>query len=105
MWEDIKSGSKWVLVIRCYFPDDLPKAVGHPCAPESNEVYESNHGISVLAGLIQGQCEVLHHTKFKERSEKQSQSETEAKNESSPVFLCKYAFSFHKSITSFFTSG
>lgn len=38
MFEDIETGSKWVVVNRCYFPSDLPEAVGHPCAPESNEV-------------------------------------------------------------------
>jgi hypothetical protein len=38
MWEDSKTGSKWVIVTRCYFPGDLPENVGRPCAPESNEV-------------------------------------------------------------------
>ena len=38
MWEEIETGSKWVLVSQCYFPGDLPAAVGHPCASESNEV-------------------------------------------------------------------
>lgn len=38
MWEDCKSGSKWVIVNRCYFPGDLPENVGRPSAPESNEV-------------------------------------------------------------------
>lgn len=38
MWEDTGTGSKWVMVNRCFFPGDLPEAVGCPCAPESNEV-------------------------------------------------------------------
>ena len=38
MWEDAKTGSRWVVVKRCYFPSDLPEAVAHPCAPESSEV-------------------------------------------------------------------
>lgn len=38
MWEDSKTGSKWIIVTRCYFPGDLPENVGRPCAPESNEV-------------------------------------------------------------------
>ena len=38
MWEDSKTGSKWVIVTRCYFPRDLPENVGRPYAPESNEV-------------------------------------------------------------------
>ena len=38
MWEDSKTGSKWVVVKRCYFPIDLPEAVAYPCAPESSEV-------------------------------------------------------------------
>lgn len=38
MWEDSRTGSKWVIVTRCYFPGDLPENVGRPCSPESNEV-------------------------------------------------------------------
>lgn len=38
MWEDMKSGSKWVIVNTCYFPSDLPENVGRPSTPESNEV-------------------------------------------------------------------
>lgn len=39
MWEDRKTGSKWVIVNSCYFPSDLPENVGRPSTPESNEVY------------------------------------------------------------------
>ncbi|XP_015582117.1 uncharacterized protein LOC8268130 [Ricinus communis] len=92
MWEDVETGSKWVLVRQCYFPGDLPKAVGHPCAPESNEVYESNHESSILADLIQGPCQVLPPTKFQENAERRSQLGIEGKNESWPVFLCKWFY-------------
>ncbi|KAI3703020.1 hypothetical protein L6452_28774 [Arctium lappa] len=48
MWEDSKTSKKWVTVTRCFFPGDLPEGVGRPCAPESNEVYESNHETTFL---------------------------------------------------------
>lgn len=92
MWEEIETGSKWVLVSQCFFPGDLPAAVGHPCAPESNEVYESNHESSVMASLIEGPCEVLPPNKFKEMSERQNQLATEANNGSAPVFICKWFY-------------
>lgn len=92
MWEEIETGSKWVLVSRCYFPGDLPAAVGHPCAPESNEVYESNHESSVMASLIEGPCEVLPPNKFKEMSERQNLLAIEANNGSAPVFICKWFY-------------
>ncbi|KDP39202.1 hypothetical protein JCGZ_00959 [Jatropha curcas] len=92
MWEDIETGTKWVLVNRCYFPGDLPKAVGHPCASESNEVYESNHESSLMAGLIQGQCKVLPSIKFQINSERQNQLGTEANIGSDPVFICKWFY-------------
>lgn len=38
MWEDGKTRSKWVVASRCYFPADLPEAVGRPFSPEINEV-------------------------------------------------------------------
>nr|GEV77395.1 RNA-directed DNA polymerase, eukaryota [Tanacetum cinerariifolium] len=37
MWEDSKTNKKWVTMTRYFLPDDLPKRVCHPCAPESNE--------------------------------------------------------------------
>ncbi|KAJ6775961.1 RING/FYVE/PHD ZINC FINGER SUPERFAMILY PROTEIN [Salix koriyanagi] len=92
MWEEIETGSKWVLVSQCYFPGDLPAAVGHPCAPESNEVYESNHVSSVMASLIEGPCEVFPPNNFKEMSERQNQLATEANSGSVPVYICKYVF-------------
>ena len=39
MWEDCKTGLKWVKVTNCYFPDDLPGNIGHPCISEVNEVF------------------------------------------------------------------
>lgn len=38
MWEDNNTRAKWVTVHRCYFPGDLPEAVGRPCGLESSEV-------------------------------------------------------------------
>ncbi|XP_065862461.1 uncharacterized protein [Euphorbia lathyris] len=90
MWEDIGNGSKWVTATQCYFPGDLPEAVGHPCAPEINEVYESNHENSIMADLIQGPCEVLPPTKFQENRERQRQLGIEGNKESQPVFLCGF---------------
>ncbi|CAL5390385.1 unnamed protein product [Camellia sinensis] len=87
MWEDNKTRSKWVIVNRCYFPDDLPEAVGRPCYPESNEVYESNHGSTIMAGLIRGPCEVLPPGKFIEENERRSRLGTGANDQ--PLFLCK----------------
>ncbi|KAL5548487.1 hypothetical protein UlMin_003718 [Ulmus minor] len=92
MWEDSKSGSKWVIVSRCYFPGDLPENVGRPCSPESNEVYESNHESTVMAGLIQGPCEVLPPTKFKEESERRSQTGIEPNSGLRPLFVCKWLY-------------
>lgn len=38
MWEDSETNLKWLIVHKCYFPDDLPEEVGRPGAPQSNEV-------------------------------------------------------------------
>ncbi|OVA10065.1 Bromo adjacent homology (BAH) domain [Macleaya cordata] len=91
LWEDTKTGSKWAIVNRCYLPDDLPEVVGRPCTPENNEVYESNHGSTVRASLIQGSCEVLSPNKFKEECERRTRLEHETNDGLQPVFLCKYA--------------
>nr|GEZ64080.1 putative bromo adjacent homology (BAH) domain, zinc finger, RING/FYVE/PHD-type [Tanacetum cinerariifolium] len=69
IWEDSKTNKKWVTVTRYFFPDDLPERVCHPCAPESNEVYESNYQLTLPAGSIHSPCEVLPPEKFsKERA-------------------------------------
>lgn len=38
MWEDKNTATKWVMVNQCYFPGDLPEAVGRTCGLESSEV-------------------------------------------------------------------
>lgn len=92
MWEDVKSGSKFVDIRRCYFPGDLPETVGRPYTPESNEVYESNNTITVLANLIRGPCGVLPITKFEEESAKRSLLGAEETKGLRPIFLCKWLY-------------
>ncbi|KAE8660246.1 indole-3-acetate O-methyltransferase 1-like [Hibiscus syriacus] len=89
MWEDAKTRIKWVVVKRCYFPNDLPEGVVHPCAPETSEVYESINGSTVMATSIQRPCEVLPAAKFKEESERRSQLGIEATEGLRAIFLCK----------------
>nr|XP_027063178.1 uncharacterized protein LOC113689633 [Coffea arabica] len=72
MWEDIKMKTRWVSVNKCYFPADLPQAVGRPCGLESSEVYESTISCTVMAGLVQGLCEVLPPGRFIEEKEKRT---------------------------------
>ncbi|KAL6975245.1 hypothetical protein U1Q18_024041 [Sarracenia purpurea var. burkii] len=92
MWEDNKTRSKWVKVDRCYFPGDLPEAVGRPCSPENSEVYESNHCSTITAGLIRGPCEVLPPRKYIEESERRSRLGIGANDGLRPLFLCKWFF-------------
>ncbi|XP_076919640.1 uncharacterized protein LOC143580530 [Bidens hawaiensis] len=92
MWEDNKTNKKWVTVTRCFFPDDLPEGIGRPCAPESNEVYESNHETTIPAGLIHGPCRVLPPRKLSEEKEVQPHSPTESFNKSEQFFLCKWFY-------------
>ncbi|XP_057977908.1 uncharacterized protein LOC131164612 [Malania oleifera] len=92
MWEDSKARSKWINVKQCYFPGDLPEVVGHPCTPESDEVYESNRDRTVMAGLIQGPCGVLPPDKFKEEFERRTQLGTEATDVLCPIYLCKWLY-------------
>ncbi|XP_039035810.1 uncharacterized protein LOC120172423 [Hibiscus syriacus] len=92
MWEDAKTGIKWVAVKRCYFPNDLPEGVVHPCVPETSEVYESNNDSTVMATSIQCPCEVLPAAKFKEESERRSQSGIEATEGLRAIFLCKWLY-------------
>ncbi|XP_052207443.1 uncharacterized protein LOC127811533 [Diospyros lotus] len=98
MWEDNKTRSKWCLVNRCYFPDDLPEAVGRPCSPESNEVYESTHGSTKMVGLIQGPCIVLPPGKFIEESERRSRLGAVATGGLWPLFLCKWFYDEPKGV-------
>ncbi|MFS7929042.1 putative chromatin regulator PHD family [Helianthus anomalus] len=92
MWEDNKTNEKWVTVTRCFFPDDLPEGVGRPCAPESSEVYESNHETTLAAGMIHGPCEVLPPHKFSEETVIQAHSQTNAFDKPKRVFLCKWFY-------------
>ncbi|KAG4964338.1 hypothetical protein JHK85_039313 [Glycine max] len=73
MWEDCKTGLKWVKVTNCYFPDDLPGNIGHPCISEVNEVYESNGDRTEMANSIRGPCEVLPSDKFKQENDMRCQ--------------------------------
>ncbi|KAF4378063.1 hypothetical protein F8388_020699 [Cannabis sativa] len=92
MWEDSKTGSKWVIVNRCYFPGDLPENVGRPCTTDSNEVYDSNHDSTIMAGLINGPCEVLPLTKFKDENERRSQLNADSNSRLHPIFICKWFY-------------
>ncbi|KAG8365114.1 hypothetical protein BUALT_Bualt18G0070700 [Buddleja alternifolia] len=92
MWEDNNSLAKWVTVNRCYFPGDLPEAVGHPCSLESCEVYESICGTTLMAGLIESPCEVLPPRKFAEERENRSRSGTQLNDHLPPIYLCKWIY-------------
>ncbi|KAM0018574.1 putative chromatin regulator PHD family [Helianthus debilis subsp. tardiflorus] len=92
MWEDSKTTKKLVTVTRCFFPDDLPEGVGRPCAPESSEVYESNHETVLVAGLIHGPCEVLPPSKFSEESDLQARLRSRGSERQKPLFLCKWFY-------------
>ncbi|PSR85267.1 PHD finger protein [Actinidia chinensis var. chinensis] len=98
MWEDNKTRSKWVIVNQCYFPGDMPQTAGHPCSPDSNEVYESNHGITIMASLIRGPCEVLPLGKFVKESERRSHLGSKANDRLWPLFLCKWIYDESKNV-------
>ncbi|KAJ8542867.1 hypothetical protein K7X08_005390 [Anisodus acutangulus] len=98
MWEDVKAGKKWVTVNRCYFPRDLPHAVGRPCSLESNEVYLSNCSSTVMAGQIQGPCEVLPPSKFNEERERRSRLETRPNCGLRPLYICKWIYDESKGL-------
>ncbi|KAL8209782.1 hypothetical protein R6Q57_006514 [Mikania cordata] len=97
MWEDNKTNKKWVSVTCCFFPDALPKGVGRPCAPESNEVYESNHETTLAVGLIHGPCEVLPPRKFEDRVI-QIHSQTENLDKPKRFFLSKWFYDEKKDL-------
>ncbi|KAK9074238.1 hypothetical protein SSX86_006835 [Deinandra increscens subsp. villosa] len=92
MWEDNMTNKKWVTVTRCFFPDDLPEGVGRPCAPESNEVYESNHETTLAAGLIHGPCKVLPPRKFSEERDTQTHSQAKTSDKPEQFYLCKWFY-------------
>ncbi|XP_074310879.1 uncharacterized protein LOC141646814 [Silene latifolia] len=86
MWEDSQTSSNWLLVHKCYFPDDLPGEVGRPGAPQINEVYESTHDSSVMAGSVQGPCQVLPFRKFGEEAGI-SEPTSQGNERTGPVFV------------------
>lgn len=92
MWEDIKMKTKWVSVNKCYFPADLPQAVGRPCGLESSEVYESTISCTVMAGLVQGLCEVLPPGRFIEEKEKRSSGGKRPNESLRPLYVCKWIY-------------
>ncbi|KAK1296186.1 PHD finger protein [Acorus calamus] len=98
LFEENKSGLKWAIVNRCYFPSDLPEAVSRPCSPENDEVYESNNESNVMTGLIQGPCVVLPFTNFKEESERRSHLEREIDDSLRPLFLCRLSYDESKGL-------
>ncbi|XP_010274120.1 PREDICTED: uncharacterized protein LOC104609484 [Nelumbo nucifera] len=98
LWEDTRTRSKWAIVNRCYSPSDLPEVVGRPCMPEDNEVYESNHESTVMAGLIQGPCDVLPSNKFKEEIERRMHLGDGENDGLRPVFICKWAYDEFKGV-------
>ncbi|XP_050369245.1 endochitinase A-like [Argentina anserina] len=97
LWEDMKTGSKWVIVNSCYFPTDIPETV-HAPTPESNEVYESNHESTVMAGVIIGPCKVLSLAEFNKEIERRSQLGDDSNNELRPVFMCKWNYDESKGL-------
>ncbi|XP_057765569.1 uncharacterized protein LOC130986239 [Salvia miltiorrhiza] len=92
MWEDKNTATKWVVVNQCYFPGDLPESVGRPCGLESSEVYESTCSRSVMAGLIEGPCEVLPPRRFAEESDRRIRSGRQISDHLPPVYLCKWIY-------------
>ncbi|MCD9560851.1 hypothetical protein HAX54_019659 [Datura stramonium] len=94
MWEDRKAGTKWVTVNRCYFARELPQSVGRPCLENNNEVYLSTYSSIVMAGLIQGPCEVHPPRKFTEESERRARLAKGSNDVSRPLYICKYVEHF-----------
>ncbi|KAK4398571.1 PHD finger protein [Sesamum angolense] len=89
MWEDKNTTTKWVTVNQCYFPGDLPEAVGRPCGLEDSEVYESTRGRALMAGLIEGPCQVLPPRRFAEERERRTSSNKQPNDHLPPLYLCK----------------
>ncbi|XP_028777225.1 uncharacterized protein LOC114733899 [Neltuma alba] len=92
MFEDSKTGLKWVNVTKCYFPGDLPGNIPHPCISEVNEVYESNSDRTEMAGSIQGPCEVLPSFKFQQENNRRRGLEPEESARLRPIFLCRWFY-------------
>ncbi|KAK7276893.1 hypothetical protein RIF29_18040 [Crotalaria pallida] len=92
MWEDCKTGLKWVKVTKCHFPGDFSGNIGHPCISEVNEVYESNSEGTEMASSIRGPCEVLPSDKFKQENDRRSQLGIEASARLQPIFSCRWFY-------------
>ncbi|KAL6536718.1 hypothetical protein OROMI_026299 [Orobanche minor] len=92
MWEDKNTSAKWVKVNQCYFPGDLPEAVGRPCGLENSEVYESSCGRTLLAGLIESPCEVLPPRRFTEESEQRTRLRKQLNDHLPPLYVCKWIY-------------
>ncbi|XP_054819344.1 uncharacterized protein LOC129318536 isoform X2 [Prosopis cineraria] len=92
MFEDSKTGLKWVNVTKCYFPGDLPGNIPHPCISEVNEVYESNSDRTEMAGSIQGPCEVLPSDKFQQENNRRRELEPGESARLRPIFLCRWFY-------------
>ncbi|KAG5538864.1 hypothetical protein RHGRI_019415 [Rhododendron griersonianum] len=63
-----------------------PKAMSF-CS-DLDEVYESNHGNTIVAGLIRGPCVVLPPSKFNEESGRRSRLGPGANDGLQPLYLC-----------------
>ncbi|XP_047334767.1 uncharacterized protein LOC124938385 [Impatiens glandulifera] len=98
MWEDKNTGLNWVIVNLCYISTELPASVGRPCSYADNEVYESNHGETILAGSIQGLCQILPLGKFEEETKRRSHLEPLANNNLLPIYLCKWFYDERKCV-------
>lgn len=98
MWEDKKAGTKWVSINQCYFARELPQSVGRPCLENNNEVYLSTYSSIVMAGLIQGPCEVHPPRKFTEESERRARLAKGSNDVSQPLYICKWIYDESKGL-------
>lgn len=98
MWEDKKAGTKWVTINQCYFARELPQSVGRPCLENNNEVYLSTYSSIVMAGLIQGPCEVHPPRKFTEESERRARLAKGSNDVSRPLYICKWIYDESKGL-------
>ncbi|XP_016471026.1 uncharacterized protein LOC107793234 isoform X2 [Nicotiana tabacum] len=98
MWEDKKAGTKWVTVNQCYFARELPQSVGRPCVENNNEVYLSTYISVVMAGSIQGPCEVHPARKFTEESERRARLAKGSNDVSRPLYICKWIYDESKGL-------
>ncbi|XP_024021193.1 uncharacterized protein LOC21395655 [Morus notabilis] len=92
MYEERKTKLKWFRLSRYYFPGDLPENVGRPCTTDCNEVFETDRRVIIMAQSVQGPCEVLPPSKYKEETERRNQSSLEPSSGLQPVFLCKWLY-------------